>query len=123
MKRLDIGKEYEDDMITIRLYAQHVYICIGCMAELRVGEDEHRLNLSQANAILKVLGLPYELVDESVNWGKVKEGANVLFLYKKGIIDGYIGKFLKYIPDIKKVIVRIGDEVKVVDEDKVELCE
>lgn len=47
------------------------------------------------------MGLDYELY-ESVDWNKVEEGTDVLVMDKKGIIDGYRGKFIKYISDIKE---------------------
>ena len=122
MKRLNIKEHYRDNVIHLLSkerkdgYAEiHIYNDSAC---IRIGENY--LTLTQANAILKVMGLNYELY-EGVDWSKVEEGAKVLVLDKKGIIDGYGGKFVKYIADIKKVIVRSGDEVYIIDEDKVEL--
>lgn len=128
MKRLDIGKDYEDDKIKIITLNDYSFVRLLLNKnsttyeplDLRIGKNH--LTLDQANKIRKVLGINYFLY-ESVHWGEIEENTRVLVLDKNGIWDGYNGKFLKYIPDIKKVIVRVGDEVKVVDEYKVELCD
>lgn len=82
----------------------------------------------EAQAYVKIMN---ELIDEinnhKTNWTKVEEGAEVTWIeecivYKapNGVLRR-LGKFVKYIPDINKIVVRVGNEVKVVDEDKVEL--
>ena len=127
MKRLDIRKKYEDDKIRISLGYDYVGITLVSPKDVNCFDvkinlaSECSTTITQVNKILKVMGLNYELY-EGLDWNKVEEGANVLVLDKKGIIDGYRGKFVKYIADIKKIVVRDGDEVYIVDEDKVELC-
>ncbi len=127
MKRLDIRKKYEDDKIRISLGYDYVGITLVSPKDVTCFDvkinlaSECSTTITQANKILKAMELPYELY-ESVDWSKVEEDIDVLVLDKKGIIDGYRGKFVKYISDIKKIVVIAGDEVYIVDEDKVELC-
>ena len=63
------------------------------------------------------MGLNYELY-EATDWSKVEEGTKV-----KIINNGNIVKFMKYIPDLRTVIVREGDSFYTIDEDKVEVCD
>ena len=99
-------------------------LCVrGKSRHLDYKVDSKLFNTSQeAQTYVKIMN---ELIDEFNNpktdWSKVEEDTYVLVLDKKGIIDGYRGKFIKYIADIKKLVVRVGNEVNVVDEDKVEL--
>ena len=126
MKRLDIKKEYRDsNILVIPIIQTDDYLLISTYlnkhetATIRVGKD-YLTSLTKVNAMLKAMELNYELY-ESLDWSKVEEGTQVLVMDKKGIIDGYRGKFIKYISDINKLVVRVGDEVYIVDEDKVEL--
>ena len=52
-----------------------------------------------------------------VDWSKVEDGTEI-----KIINNGNIVKFMKYIPDLKTVIVREGDCFYTIDASEVELC-
>ena len=125
MKRLDIRKDYEDENIKIKPYTEIKYYWIEIKNNghdiMAIKLGAYGISLDQANAILKVMGLDYELYE--MDWSKVEEGAEVVFWLTCGNLKGQVrGKFNSYIPNLKKVIVIVDDEVNVVDEDKVELC-
>lgn len=121
MNRLDIRNMYKDDtIIVIPKENEDNYVLINVFnsenygtVDIRIGDNY--TDIDQANEILKVIGLDYELY-ESVNWQEVEEGAEV-----KVIANGDRVKLLNYIPDLKTLIVRCGDSVFTIDEDKVEL--
>ena len=125
MKRLDIRKDYKDENIKISIWNDYTSIYARCgntdrnNININIGTN-YNTTLDQANAILKVMGLDYELYE--VDWSKVEEGAEVVFWLTCGNLKGQVrGKFNSYIPNLKKVIVIVGDKVNVVDEDEVEL--
>ena len=72
----------------------------------------------QAQHYVKIMN---ELIDEINNpktdWSKVEDGTEI-----KIIDNGNIVKFMKYIPDLKTVIVREGDCFYTIDASEVELC-
>ena len=111
MKKLDVRKEYRDSKIELTCGEDYTGILlrsplVSCYFDIKINLGEGcSTTLAQANAILKAMGLDYELY-ESTDWHKVEEGTNVLVLDKNGIIDGYRGRFVKYIADIKKIVVR-----------------
>lgn len=80
----------------------------------------------QAQRYVKVMN---ELIDEinnpRTNWNKVEEGAEVVFKSNSVAFEDMFYKtncnFHSYIPNLKKVVLIVDEEVKVVDEDKVEL--
>ena len=80
----------------------------------------------QAQEYIRIMN---ELIDEinnpKTNWSKVEEGAEVTWIEElvyNSLAEVKIkANFHSYIPKMNKVVVIIGDEVKVVDEDKVEL--
>ena len=74
------------------------------------------VNIDKANEIINLFNIPYELVDET-DWGKVEDGTEI-----KIVDDGNIVKFMKYIPDLKTVIVREEDCFYTIDASEVELC-
>ena len=128
-RRLDIKQYYNDNSIKIEQFenkTQHKISVKGVYYSedliIRIGSN-HKTTLNQANAILKVMGLDYELYE--VDWSKVEEGAEVNLIYDI-VYDALVeikikANFHSYIPTLKKVVVIIDSEVKVVDEDKVEL--
>lgn len=136
MKRLDIRKDYMDNKIEIVTHYSDgglEYLRVRLLNDsdikiiMRIGE-KYSITLNQVNAILKVMGLNYELY-ESVNWQEVEEGAEVKFR-DNPVVDGLViddlvyetyCNFHSYIPNLNKIIVIVGDKVKVVDEDKVKL--
>jgi hypothetical protein len=72
----------------------------------------------QAQHYVKIMN---ELIDEVNNpktdWSKVEDGTEI-----KILDNGNIVKFMKYIPDLKTVIVREGDYFYTIDSSRVELC-
>ena len=80
----------------------------------------------QAQEYVKIMN---ELIDEvnnpNIDWSKVEEGAEVTLNYElvyNSLVEVKIkANFHSYIPKLNKVVAIIDDEVKVVDEDKVEL--
>ena len=80
----------------------------------------------EAQEYVKIMN---ELIDEvnnpNINWNSVEEGAEVTWIEElvyNSLAEVKIkANFHSYIPKMNKVVVIIGDEVKVVDEDKVEL--
>ena len=68
--------------------------------------------------------LDYELY-ESTDWNKVEEGTEVVFKSNSVAFEDMVYKtncnFYSYIPNLNMVVLIVGNEVKVVDEDKVEL--
>ena len=80
----------------------------------------------QAQEYIRIMN---ELIDEinnpKTNWSKAEEGAEVTWIEElvyNSLAEVKIkANFHSYIPKMNKVVVIIGDEVKVVDEDKVEL--
>ncbi len=80
----------------------------------------------EAQEYVKIMN---ELIDEvnnpKTNWGKVEEGAEVTLNYElvyNSLAEIKIkANFHSYIPKLEKVVVIVCNEVKVVDEDKVEL--
>ena len=80
----------------------------------------------EAQEYVKIMN---ELIDEinnpKIDWGKVEEGTEVTLNYElvyNSLVEVKIkANFHNYIPKLNKVVVIIDDEVKVVDEDKVEL--
>ena len=80
----------------------------------------------EAQEYVKIMN---ELIDEinnpKIDWSKVEEGTEVTLNYElvyNSLVEVKIkANFHNYIPKLNKVVVIIDDEVKVVDEDKVEL--
>ena len=65
--------------------------------------------------------LDYELYEEvKVDWSKVEEGTEVKVTTER---SRYGANFHSYIPNLNMVVLIVGEEVKVVDEDKVELVQ
>ena len=123
MKRLDIRKDYDDGKIIItRKEHKDDYAIVRMLnysydVVLKIGKN-YNFTLDRANSILKVMGLNYELYEEvKVDWSKVEDGTEI-----KIIDNGNIVKFMKYIPDLKTVIVREGDCFYTIDASEVELC-
>ena len=123
MKKLNINEEYVDANITLYSVSdKYTTLTVWQNEKMRdniklyIGDND--LSLSQANSILKVMGLNYELYEEvKVDWSKVEDGTEI-----KIIDNGNIVKFMKYIPDLKTVIVREGDCFYTIDASEVELC-
>ena len=83
---------------------------------LKIGKN-YNFTLDRANAILKIMELDYEIY-ESTDWNKVEEGAEVKVTTER---SRYGANFHSYIPNLNMVVLIVGNEVKAVDEDKVEL--
>lgn len=109
---------YIESYITVTINRTTLYVrgvsydtdyCIGCY---NFDTPE------QAQHYVKIMN---ELIDEinnpKVDWSKVEDGTEI-----KILDNGNIVKFMKYIPDLKTVIVREGDYFYTIYEDKVELC-
>ena len=124
MKKLNINEEYVDANITLYSVSdKYTTLTVWQNEKMRdniklyIGKDD--LSLSQANSILKVMGLNYELYEEvKVDWSKVEDGTEI-----KIVDNGNIVKFMKYIPDLKAVIVIEGDCFYTIDASEVELCQ
>ena len=129
MKRLDIRKDYDDGKIIItRKEHKDDYAIVRMLnysydVVLKIGKN-YNFTLDRANAILKIMELDYELY-ESTDWNKVEEGAEVVFKSNSVAFEDMVYKtncnFYSYIPNLNMVVLIVGNEVKVVDEDKVEL--
>ena len=136
MKRLNINTCYKGKDIEV------ISACNGSPASISIKNknatdvkkvflfvSENDTTITQANAILKVMGLNYELY-ESTDWSKIEEGTKVTFR-SNPIVDGVVIEevvfitncnFHSYIPKLKKIIVICTDgEAKTIDEDKVEV--
>ena len=122
MKRLDIRKDYDDGKIMItRKEHKDDYVIVRMLnysynVALKIGKN-YNFTLDRANTILKVMGLDYELY-ESTDWNKVEEGTEVKVTTER---SRYGANFNSYIPNLNMVVLIVGNEVKVVDEDNVEL--
>ena len=123
MKRFDIRKDYDDGKIIItRKKHKDDYAIVRMLnysydVAFKIGNN-YNFTLDQANSILKIMGLNYELYEEvKVDWSKVEDGTEI-----KIVDNGNIVKFMKYIPDLKTVIVREGDCFYTIDASEVELC-
>lgn len=137
MKRLNINTCYKGKDIEV------ISACNGSPASISIKNknatdvkkvflfvSENDTTITQANAILKVMGLNYELYEPKTDWSKVEEGTKVTFR-SNPIVDGVVIEdivyitncnFPSYIPKLKKIIVICTDgEVKAIDEDKVEV--
>lgn len=129
MKKLNIRKDYDDGKILISRYSHElVMIIIRSKVHserhdlvIRMGED-YSTTLDQANAMLKIMGLDYELY-ESIEWSKVEVGSKVKLVkeYENGIVSWFTATFKEYIEETNQIIVLNGNKVEVYDEDRVEL--
>ena len=85
-----------------------------------IGENE--LTISQANSIIKVMGLNYELTD-SVDWSSVAIGTEVEIKIDKGDCGwSYNCTFKEYVKETNQIIVSNGNKVEVYNESEVSLC-
>ena len=130
MKRLDIRKDYEDENLYLKHYNNPKYSWVAirrddnyvASIEIRIG-NKYNTSITQANAILKSIGLNYELY-ESVGWSEVEVGAEVSISreYENGLRSWFTATFKEYIPQTNQIIVFNNNKVEVYDESEVELC-
>ena len=83
--------------------------CIGCYNFKTPEQAQHYVKIM--NELIEKINNP------KVDWSKVEDGTEI-----KIIDNGNIVKFMKYIPDLKTVIVREGDCFYTIDASEVELC-
>lgn len=133
MKRLDIRKDHKSEkgiVVHCNSDIETVVKLLNDRADVisTILIGKRGVSLKMANDIIKLFNIPYELYEET-DWSKVEEGAEVTFR-AYAVVDGvniedilYVTRcnFHSYIPNLKKVVLIVGNEVKVVDEDKVEL--
>ena len=95
MKRLNVREVYNDDSIIV-IPKEHEDECalISMYNAHRNGTTDIRVvdkftTITQANAILKVMGLNYELY-EATDWSKVEKGAKVKYWTVGGDLKGLV---------------------------------
>ena len=129
MKRLDIRKDHKSEKCIVVHCNSDIETVVKLLNDkadvittILIGK--RGVSLKMANDIIKLFNIPYELVEQT-DWSKVEEGAEVTWIEElvyNSLAEVKIkANFHSYIPKMNKVVVIIGDEVKVVDEDKVEL--
>ena len=129
MKRLDVRKDHKSEkgiVVHCNSDIETVVKLLNDKADVitTILIGKRGVSLKMANDIIKLFNIPYELVEQT-DWSKVEEGAEVTWIEElvyNSLAEVKIkANFHSYIPKMNKVVVIIGDEVKVVDEDKVEL--
>lgn len=84
-----------------------------------IGEND--LTISQANSIIKVMGLNYELTD-SVDWSSVDIGTEIKLKIDKGDCGwSYNCTFKEYVKETNQIIVFNGNKVEVYNQSEVSL--
>ena len=120
VNKLNIKNEYSSKDIFINYYKNFKYTKIGIKSfsggdsvEIRIGEN-YDTTLDQANQILKIMNLPYELVDE-INWDKVGIGTRIKFErtpFDKGDNFGFVHSYVK---ELSKVVLIYEDDLIIKD--------
>lgn len=84
-----------------------------------IGEND--LTISQANSIIKVMGLNYELTD-SVDWSSVDIGTEIKLKIDKGDCGwSFNCTFKEYVKETNQIIVFNGNKVEVYNQSEVSL--
>lgn len=125
MNKLNIKNEYISKDIFINYYKNSKYTKIGIKSfsggdsvEIRIGKD-YSTTIDQANQILKIMNLPYELVDE-INWDEVKIGTKIKFEKMPFDKGSNIGLVHSYVKELSKVVLIYEDDLIIKD---VKQCE
>ena len=125
--KLSINRCYKDSNITITKtnttsvqIRNPKYSTNVSLINFYIGEND--LTISQANSIIKVMGLNYELTD-SVDWSSVAIGTEVEIKIDKGDCGwSYNCTFKEYVKETNQIIVFNGNKVEVYNESEVSLC-
>ena len=124
--KLSIIQCYKDSNITItksNITSVHIrnpkYSTNVSLINFYIGEND--LTISQANSIIKVMGLNYELTD-SVDWSIIQVGTKLTFTKDYMCSYKMIVIFHSYIPQTNQIIVLNGNKVEVYNESEVSLC-
>lgn len=126
MNKLNIKNKYNSENLTISFYEDSRYAHVslksndgGDNMEIRIGKN-YNTTIDQTNQILKIMNLPYELVDE-IDWSEVKVGTKIKynrtpFSHK----ESSVGQFHSYVKELNKIT--IIDEYNIIVKD-VNECE
>jgi hypothetical protein len=118
--KIDIKTKYTGDDLYLyynRTKSQ-TYITIkpnnADVIEIRIGKD-CCTTINQTNQILKIMNLPYELVDE-IDWSEVRVGTKIKynrtpFSHK----ESSVGQFHSYIKELNKITIIDGYDLIVKD--------
>ena len=115
--KLSINQCYKDSNINI--IRNPKYSTNVSLINFYIGEND--LTISQANSIIKVMGLNYELTD-SVDWSIIQVGTKLTFTKDYMCSYKMIVIFHSYIPQTNQIIVLNGNKVEVYNESEVSLC-
>ena len=125
--KLSINQCYKDSNINItktNITSVHIrnpkYSTNVSLINFYIGEND--LTISQANSIIKAMGLNYELTD-SVDWSNVEAGTEVKVKIDKGDCDwSFNCTFKEYVKETNQIIVFNSNKVEVYNESEVSQC-
>ena len=126
MKKVDIKKKYSSNDLCLcpRKTTNRTHVSITPnnldVIEISIGNG-CVFTIEQVNQILKIMNLPYELVDE-IDWNNIKVGTKIKynrtpFSHK----ESSVGQFHSYIKELNKITIIDGYDIIVKDVNECEI--